>query len=68
MCEHKEENDGHDNCAANRKHSGKAEFRRPEHRLRVDRIERGNADDDPNESGDAGGNIRAARRTVAQRL
>ncbi|MGB7276719.1 MAG: hypothetical protein WBD15_03085 [Pseudolabrys sp.] len=68
MGEHEEKDDGHDNGAAGRKHGGKAEFRRPEHRLRVDRIERGNADDSPDESGDAGGNIRAARRTVAQRL
>ena len=66
--EHEEKDDGHDDRPANRKHGGKAEFRRSEHGLRVDGIERGNADDNPDESGNAGGNIRAARRTVAQRL
>src|SRR4029078_755061 len=66
--EHEEKDDGHDNGAADRKHGGKAQFRRAEHRLRVDRIERGNADDSPDESGNAGGNIGAARRTGAARL
>src|SRR5262249_22383593 len=68
MSEHKEKDDGHHECADNGKHGGKAEFCRPEYGLRIDRIERGNADDSPDKSGDAGGDIGAARWTVAQRL